>query len=65
MEWNIGESAGALSAHCLEHNVSPRAVHANRERTRKFQARLEARGVELKWPENLNLDDGDPHAHAR
>jgi hypothetical protein len=26
---------------------------------------LVAQGVELKWPENLNLDDGDPHAHAR
>ncbi len=65
MEWNIGEAAGALAAHCLEHGLTPRAVHASGERTRAFQERLQARGVELAWPENLNLDDGDPHAHAR
>ena len=65
VEWNIGESAGALCAHCLEHGLTPRMVHAKAERTRAFQARLEARGVELSWPENLNLEDGDPHAHAR
>lgn len=65
VEWNIGESAGALCAHCLEHSLTPRAVQQDAARTRAFQARLEARGVELAWPENLNLDDGDPHAHAR
>ncbi|MBI5688912.1 MAG: FAD-dependent oxidoreductase [Verrucomicrobia bacterium] len=65
VEWNIGESAGALCSFCLDHDVTPRAVHASGDRTRAFQARLEARGVELRWPENLNLDDGDPHAHAR
>jgi hypothetical protein len=65
VEWNIGESAGALAAFCLEHGLTPREVHASADRTRAFQALLEARGVELKWPENLNLDDGDPHAHAR
>lgn len=31
----------------------------------EFQSMLDARGVERAWPENLNLDDGDPHAHAR
>jgi hypothetical protein len=65
VEWNIGEAAGALCAHCLEHDTTPRAVHASADRTREFQARLTARGVELAWPENLTLDDGDPHAHAR
>ena len=65
VEWNIGESAGTLCAHCLEQELTPRKVHGNSERTRAFQARLRARGVELEWPENLNLDDGDPHAHAR
>ncbi len=65
VEWNIGEAAGALCAHCLEHELTPRAVHASAEKTRAFQGRLEARGVELSWPETLNLDDGDPHAHAR
>jgi hypothetical protein len=65
VEWNIGESAGALCAYCLQHDVSPRDVLARSDRVRAFQAQLEARGVELAWPENLNLDDGDPHAHAR
>ena len=65
VEWNIGESAGALCAYCLEHDVAPRDVLARSDRVRAFQAQLEARGVELAWPENLNLDDGDPHAHAR
>jgi hypothetical protein len=65
VEWNIGESAGALCAYCLEHDVPPREVYARSDRVRAFQAQLEARGVELAWPENLNLDDGDPHAHAR
>jgi hypothetical protein len=65
VEWNIGEAAGALCAHCLDHDLTPRAVQADSDRRRRFQARLEARGVELAWPENLNLDDGDPHAHAR
>lgn len=65
VEWNIGEAAGALCAYAVEHDLTPRAVHADRDRTRAFQHRLEERGVELKWPENLNLDDGDPHAHAR
>ena len=65
VEWNIGESAGALCAYCLEHGVSPHAVHASADRIKNFQDGLEARGVELRWPENLNLDDGDPHAHAR
>jgi hypothetical protein len=65
VEWNVGEAAGALCAHCLAENLTPRAVHASADRTRTFQDLLEARGVELRWPENLNLDDGDPHAHAR
>ncbi len=65
VEWNIGEAAGALCAYCIEHDVLPREVHGKSGRLRAFQAHLEARGVELQWPENLNLDDGDPHAHAR
>lgn len=65
VEWNVGESAGTLCAHCLDEGVTPRDVHARRERTEAFQSRLRARGVELEWPEGLVLDDGDPHAHAR
>jgi hypothetical protein len=65
VEWNIGESAATLAAFCLDNGISPQDVAMRPERVRTFQARLKARGVELEWPENLNLDDGDPHAHAR
>jgi len=65
VEWNIGEAAGALCAHCLEAGLTPRRVARDRARRETFQARLAARGVELAWPENLDLDEGDPHAHAR
>jgi len=65
VEWNIGEAAGVLAAHCLDLGIRPRKVQSDKEQVRRFQSVLEAQGVELAWPENLNLDDGDPHAHAR
>lgn len=65
VEWNIGEVAGALLAHCLETGLRPREVHADVVRRERFQQCLREQGIELAWPEDLNLDDGDPHAHAR
>ena len=65
VEWNIGEAAGALAAYCLSSGMKPQEVHSRKDAVRTFQQILEARGVELSWPEDLNLDDGDPHAHAR
>lgn len=65
IEWNIGESVGTLAAFCLGHGCRPRAVHRNGDRRRAFQERLLQRGVELAWPENLDLTEGDPHAHVR
>lgn len=65
VEWNIGEAAGALAAWCLELGCRPCEVRDQPERLRGFQQRLRRRGFELAWPEDLNLDDGDPHAHAR
>lgn len=65
VEWNIGESAGALAAYCLAHDCRPRLVHREKDRMRAFQRVLEQRGVELAWPENLTLADGDPHVHVR
>ena len=62
VEWNIGEVAGALAAYCLEKKISPRAVRQNH--LEDFQQKLIARGVELAWPENLNLAESDPHRHA-
>jgi hypothetical protein len=65
VEWNIGESAGLLVAYCLDRGVRPRTVHADAKHLRDFQSSLVKQGVELAWPENLVLDEGDPHAHAR
>jgi hypothetical protein len=65
VEWNIGEAAGELAAYCLEHDRRPQDVAGSTALRSAFQQRLLARGFELAWPEDLNLDDGDPHAHAR
>ncbi len=65
VEWNIGEAAGHLAAFCLERGKSPGDVAGAPDLRAAFQKRLEAAGVELRWPENLNLEEGDPHAHAR
>ncbi len=65
VEWNIGEAAGTLAAYCLSSGMTPQQIYARTDTVRAFQQTLEARGVELSWPEDLNLDDGDPHAHAR
>ncbi|WP_428939836.1 FAD-dependent oxidoreductase [Fontivita pretiosa] len=50
IEWNIGESAGALAVHCLEHHTEPHAVHDNIDRIRQFQKSLIAEGFPLAWP---------------
>lgn len=65
VEWNIGEAVGELATYCLEHQLRPGDLAANGSAIPAFQDRLVKRGFELAWPEDLNLDDGDPHAHAR
>jgi hypothetical protein len=37
VEWNIGEAAGALAAHCLDQKESPRGVKNNAEKLDNFQ----------------------------
>ena len=64
VEWNIGEAAGELAAHCMENSLTAREVYRQPSRRATFQARLLARGFELTWPTGLNPADGDPHAHA-
>ncbi|MEO3749406.1 FAD-dependent oxidoreductase [Streptomyces sp. B6B3] len=51
VEWNVGEVAGALAAHCLDQGVEPQQVHADAERLTAFQEELARDGVELAWPE--------------
>jgi hypothetical protein len=64
VEWNVGEAAGTLVAFCISEKCTPRAVRREQTRLRRYQDLLAARGVELAWPENLDLAAGDPHAHV-
>jgi hypothetical protein len=65
VEWNVGEAAGSLAAFCLARRLTPRAVRHAATHLADFQRELVARGVELAWPDDLILEEGDPHAHAR
>ncbi len=49
-EWNIGESAGALAAFCVQHNRTPRQVRNTPAHLADFQRELTRAGVELDWP---------------
>ncbi len=50
VEWNIGESAGALAAHCVARNFRPREVRNTEKLLRQFQDVLVRQGVEIAWP---------------
>lgn len=50
VEWNVGESAGALAAYCVRQKAMPRQVRNNRKLLGDFQASLTAQGVEIAWP---------------
>jgi hypothetical protein len=50
VEWNIGESAGMLAAHCVSRKLAPRQVRNTEKLLREFQAKLVAQGIELEWP---------------
>jgi hypothetical protein len=50
VEWNIGEAAGALAAHCVNTGLRPRQVRNDGERRAEFQQLLASQGVELEWP---------------
>ena len=49
VEWNIGESVGALAAFCAARKRAPRAVRRNATLLADFQASLTAQGVPLAW----------------
>jgi hypothetical protein len=51
VEWNIGEAAGALAAHCLNRNLAPRQVRNTPEHLADFQHLLANQlGIVLEWP---------------
>jgi hypothetical protein len=51
VEWNIGEAAGALAAHCVATGRTPHGVQATPDQLRTYQDLLTRRGVPLAWPE--------------
>lgn len=53
VEWNIGEAAGLLSAHCLKRGTTPHGVHADPALVAEFQDHLVEAGVELHWPDGV------------
>ena len=50
VEWNIGESAGALAAFCVAHDCEPGQVHSSPNLLADFQRALTDQGVEIAWP---------------
>ncbi len=57
VEWNVGESAGALACFALDKNVAPANVPADAGLLRAFQERLLARGVPLFWWTDVAFGD--------
>ncbi|MEW2565871.1 FAD-dependent oxidoreductase [Streptomyces sp. NPDC047070] len=51
VEWNIGEVAGALAAHCLAEDVEPHQVQAEDKRFEEFARGLDRAGVQRHWPD--------------
>ncbi len=50
VEWNIGESAGALAAFCLRGKTTPRKVRNTKTLLEEFQKEVQAQGIEIEWP---------------
>jgi len=50
VEWNIGESAGALSAHAIATKNSPRQIRNDKRLLRECQTKFQAQGIEIAWP---------------
>jgi hypothetical protein len=55
IEWNIGEVAGLLAAFCMDKQMPPRQVRAQRRSLEQFQSTIQSQGVEIKWPKNALL----------
>jgi hypothetical protein len=50
VEWNIGESAGALIGYCSNKNLEPHQVYESSGRIADYQSVLKDMGVRLSWP---------------
>jgi hypothetical protein len=50
VEWNVGESAGMLAAHCQLAGLAPRQIRKDPKLLAEFQRLLGAQGIEIEWP---------------
>ena len=57
IEWNVGESAGALAAFCVKRTVTPANVLAQKPLLREFQHALLDAGVPLYWWTDVGFGD--------
>ncbi|KAB5542528.1 FAD dependent oxidoreductase-domain-containing protein [Coniochaeta sp. 2T2.1] len=51
VEWNIGEAAGLLAAHCLDTGLSPHQVQGKPELFAEFHKVVVDAGIETAWPD--------------
>jgi hypothetical protein len=51
VEWNIGESAGALAAYAVSRKLRPRQIRNEPNLLAEFQKHIQAQGVEIAWPQ--------------
>jgi len=54
VEWNIGESAGALAAYAVNNDIDPLSVALDSKHLRNYQLDLVKRGVPLIWFTDLH-----------
>jgi hypothetical protein len=59
VEWNVGESAGALAAFCVKRGVQPRGVWQTPALLRDYQHALLDVGVPLYWWADVSFDTKD------
>ncbi|HHX01968.1 MAG TPA: FAD-dependent oxidoreductase [Firmicutes bacterium] len=57
VEWNIGESAGALAAFALSHNIDPLQVGFDRQLQIRFQKYLVNNGIPVYWFNDVHPTD--------
>lgn len=57
-EWNIGESVGYLVSYSILHNITPHEVRNNHKHLHEYQELLLENGIQLHWPEDLDLQGG-------
>lgn len=50
VEWNIGEAAGLVAAHCIQKNEPPRHIRSDATQFQDFARVVDQAGIERKWP---------------